>query len=274
MFRRVTDTDRQASRTRGPQAVRRRRASGLIAALAVACCVGALASPALAHSLKYNVAFSVHTGRFISAATAGSIRTDESDTLDGPVATYQGLAIPRRGPASSTLHIKGFSLLLPSESTWERFGTGFVPTADGGRLESYDCTGHLATPKKPPVLQSGAGSARKHLNLFVQAAGDDLRAKGVSGKDPVPINGQTGCDAWYEDAPAFSPASSYMPDMLTAHVQVPLGDLRGLKKGQADKIDVTDADAENVPPPNCGSGSFSCTVQWHWKGVVNFRRTG
>jgi hypothetical protein len=64
-----------------------------------------------------------------------------------------------------------------------------------------------------------------------------------------------------------------MPDMLTADITVPLADLRSLKKGQADKIDVTDADANDRPPADCGYGSFSCTVQWHWKGVVNFRRT-
>ncbi len=244
----------------------------LLAVAAVAFGAGALAAPAIAHKLTYKVEFTAKKGKYMESAVDedGSTWNERDDFLT--LARYKGLKIPRHGPGFTP----GDDIVLAAAywdifGSWEAFGKLCRNKGDCGG--SFDCKGEPVPLEPAPVLYS-TGTASRELHLNIEAgrkfAPDDVTGSGF---------GSPGyCKSAFEGNYAYvfgtARAEGYVPDMLTAQVDIPLRALRKMDKGDVWGRSFDQSHAEALPPSDCSDGTGECTVSVHWRGAVKVTRTG
>jgi hypothetical protein len=243
----------------------------------------AFAPAALAHSMVYRVRFEIHKGQYMSSYSClpgcvnyGGIHSfSESDENVVTSAAYHGMTIPSQGEA-----VKPGHPIAVRAADWD------PDLAGNWRLaESYwtsdnpntpvNCKGNLFnTDQKGPLLSSAPHNTRSELRLYIQS-GETFQPKSVTG---------THCDEanathWHAFYPAVfePPGDGYLPDMLTAHVSIPLGKIRNLHVGDTWGVSFHQDHAKRLPPSSCNNftgSSGSCTQSLHWAGSVSVTRTG
>lgn len=239
---------------------------GLLAAVA---CMAAGAALAGAHSKggpTYRLVFKVEKGSYGSQLSYAGYSESESDNFSA-TATYAGITIPSKGDAS-----------VKRASQKQEFASDGNGPAFEKVFGDAHCRADLYSDPTLPPLVKGSSTGKK-LSLEVELAKSVLaeHATGNTGTD-------TPCDQdpFVPDGTlALYPASAahptnYMPQMLTAKIQVSLTKLRGMKVGGEIKpIPVNSTDnAVQRPASDCAVGDETCTQHLGWHGFVEITRTG
>jgi hypothetical protein len=251
--------------------------------LGVAVAVCALGPTAIAHALTYRVAFEIHNGKYMSSYSClpgceeygGVHRFSESDEDVATSADYNGLKVPANGPAVKPGHpIALHGSLDPTSIAGEwRFAESYW-TSDNPNAQ-VNCRGPLYnTTKQAPLLSSAPGSSTSELRLYIQS-GDLFQPSPVTGTNCDAVNAQH----WHAFYPAVyePPGDGYLPDMLTAHIGIPLAQIRKMKVGDKWGIGFHQNRAKRLPPTDCSDFTGvqgECTQSLHWAGSVSVTRTG
>jgi hypothetical protein len=245
--------------------------------------VGALGASASAKDLTYKVTYDLAKGQYMSSATCspgcdefGGIHSlSESDEHFTTEVVFNDLKIPKKGnpaPPGSPLSLKASEWDEKTFGNWhlsETYWTQDNPNAP------VKCHGILFdADKKPPHIFSTTKSSAASLDVDIQA-GELFKPSAVQGTNCD----VAGADKWHAFFPAVfeQPGDGYLPDMLTAHVGLPLGKLRKLHVGDKWGKSFHQGEAQRLPPGNCagfyGSG-YTCNQSLHWLGSVSVERTG
>jgi hypothetical protein len=190
------------------------------------------------------------------------------------VADYDGLSVPRQGAAAKPGHpivIKSdvFSVL----GGFQLFGTYWTSDNPDTPL---NCTGRLGSNQNPPEILSAPGNSKTELKLYVEAARTNSDGATLV---PSGVTGQGNCSElnhhWHAGFPvSWQDNGSYVQDMLTADVSVPLKSLRDLKVHGKHTMTFNEQKAKYQPPADCSAWTNGkCTESVHWTGELVFTRT-
>jgi hypothetical protein len=187
--------------------------------------------------------------------------TTEDDNFHA-LALYNPLEIPRSGPGPNNVNLRAKIMATNGGADeWTLRGNSAGCPVDS----SYKCHGRLLIDQdKPPQMLSTPGLSTKSLHLKIELA------KVITFTDAAGNFQPFGCAHQFDNVDALQPASSngYMPDMLSARVDLPLDKMRALKSDEGKfTLDVS-LDPSDAPPANCSGGENMCSERLEWKGEV------
>ncbi len=224
------------------------------------------------HEPLYQITFSVADPNIVHYKVESTVNqgdgcqttTIQNDNFHADTAYL--LKVPRTGPGPNNVNETGLSSTDGDSHDWTLDGFSMGCPANGG----YRCHGSLSpSPSRLPQMLSTPGTTDKSLHLKIELAQKMDFEEAAGNAEPF------GCAQQFNGTLAFEPASDdgYMPDMLSARVNVSLARMRALKPGGRFKMDVQ-LDPADAPPKDCGGGDTTCTESLSWNGEIIVQRGG